>query len=145
MSSVIGQSYRQVPPNSLYTNLLNCASTIFDSNGVPAPWLSAPAASGLQTVGTAVLRDMGRIVYLPNPNVATAAGGQSTILRRVQLLPTGTSGYYGTGDIGTAVAGSDTDFYCGYIKLGGQTFGGGGAYGGATYAVANLPGFVRLN
>jgi hypothetical protein len=68
---------------------------------------------------------MGKNVYLPDPNVTTAVGSQSTILRRVQLVTTGTNGYYGTGDGIGCVAGSESDYYCGYIRLGGQTYAGG--------------------
>jgi len=137
MSSVIGQKFAQVPPNALYTNLVNCISSIVDSNNNVVPWVVAPVAGSLSTAGAAVLRDMGRNLYRPDPNVATSVGSQSTIFRRVQFIPPGTNGYYGTGDNSTAVAGSDTDFYCGYIKLGGQTYGGGGS--------GVIPGFVRSN
>ena len=120
-------SFKQVAPNALYINLNNIASTIVDSNNNTVGWAASPAASGLQTAGGAILRDMGRNVYLPDPNVASAVGAQSTILRRVQLVTAGVNGAYGTGDGALAVAGSDTDYYCGYIRLGGQTYGGGGA------------------
>jgi hypothetical protein len=118
-------TYSQIPANKLYINIADIRSTIVDSNNNPAPWVTASAASGLNTAGGAVLRDMGRNVYLPDPNVASAVGSQSTILRRVQLVTSGANGYYGTGDNITSAAGSDTDFYCGYIRLGGQTYAGG--------------------
>lgn len=136
MSSVIGQQFRQVPANALYVNLVASQSTIVDSNNNPVSWLSAQAAQVLSTPGAAVLRDMGRNVYRPDPNNTTSVGSQSTVLRRVQLVTVGTYGYYGTGDSASSLAGSDTDFYTGYIRLGGQTFGGG---------TGVMSGFVRLN
>lgn len=133
MTSVSG-GYNQVPANALYINLVAVQSTIVDSNNNLAPWVVS--VGSLSTVGAAVFRDMGRSVYLPNPNVASAVGSQSTVLRKVQLVTSGAAGYYGTGDAATAGAGSGTDFYTGYIRLGGQTFGGG----------TGVPsGFVRLN
>jgi len=125
MSSA-GRYRSQIQPNKLWTNILSIASSIVDSNNVPVPWLVyQPAAGVLSTPGAAVLRDMGRNVYLPDPTVNTGVGSQSTILRRVQLVTTGTNGYYGTGDNITSVAGSDSDYFCGYIRLGGQTYAGG--------------------
>jgi hypothetical protein len=118
-------TYSQIPANKLYINIANIASTIVDSNNNKVPWVVGAAASGLNTAGGAVLRDMGRNVYLPDPTVASAVGSQSTILRRVQLVTSGANGYYGTGDSALSAAGSDTDFYCGYIQLGAQTYAGG--------------------
>jgi hypothetical protein len=69
---------------------------------------------------------MGKNVYLPDPTVTTGVGANSTILRRVQLVTTGSNnGYYGTGNNSTALQGSENDFYCGYIRLGAQTYAGG--------------------
>ena len=119
-------NYKTIPPNKLWTNLASIASSIVDSNNNPAPWVVAPLAQGLVTPGGAVLRDMGRDIYLPNTNVPTAVGSQSSIFRRVQLVVSTTGGYYGTGDVNVAVAGSDTDYFTGYIRLGGQTYAGGG-------------------
>lgn len=134
MTSVSG-AFNQVPANSLYINLVAVQSTIVDSNNVVVPWVVVSGA--LSTAGAAVFRDMGRNVYLPNPNVATSVGSQSTVLRKVQLVTAGSAGgYFGTGNSTICGAGSATDFFTGYIKLGGQTFGGGG---GAP------SGFVRLN
>jgi hypothetical protein len=131
MTSVIG-GFNQIPANKLWTNILSLTSSIVDSNNNLVPWLSPNggtqnwAALGLaSTPGAAVLRDMGRNVYIPDPNVATTVGSQSTVLRRVQLLPTGANGYYGTGNAAGCLAGSDTDYFTGYIRLGGQTYGGG--------------------
>ena len=132
MSSVFGQRFNQIQPNKLYINLISLASTIVDSNNNLVTWAQG-GVSGinntvlglLSTPGTAVLRDMGKNVYIPDPNVTTAVGSQSTILRRVQLVTTGTNGYYGTGNAANCVAGSDSDYFTGYIRLGGQTYGGG--------------------
>jgi hypothetical protein len=122
----INATYAQIPANKLYINIANIASTIVDSNNVSVPWVVAPAASGLATAGGAVLRDMGRYIYRPDPTVPTSVGSQSSILRKVQLVTQGSlNGYYGTGNVNVAVAGSQTDFYTGYIRLGGQTYGGG--------------------
>ena len=122
----IRHTYSQIPANKLYINITAIQSTIVDSNNNPVGWTSAPAAQVLSTPGAAVLRDMGRNVYLPQgPGVPTTVGSQSTVLRRVQLVTVGVNGYYGTGDSASSLAGSDTDFYAGYIRLGGQTYGGG--------------------
>ena len=121
----VNATYAQIPANKLYINIVNIMSTIVDSNNVAVPWVVAPAAGPLSTAGAAVLRDMGRYIYRPDPTIPTSVGSQSSILRKVQLVTQGVNGYYGTGTIGVAVAGSATDFYTGYIRLGGQTYGGG--------------------
>ena len=121
----VNATYAQIPANKLYINIVNIMSTIVDSNNVAVPWVVAPAAGPLSTAGAAVLRDMGRYIYRPDPTIPTSVGSQSSILRKVQLVTQGTNGYYGTGTSGVAVAGSATDFYTGYIRLGGQTYGGG--------------------
>ena len=131
MTSIQG-GFSQIQPNKLYINLLSLASTIVDSNNVLVTWAQG-GVSGvnntvlglLSTPGSAVLRDMGKNVYLPDPTIPTSVGSQSTILRRVQLVTTGTNGYFGTGDGIGCVAGSESDYYCGYIRLGGQTYAGG--------------------
>jgi len=125
MSSVYGQKFSQIPANALYVNIVNIASTIVDSNNNVVPWVVAPAAVGLQTAGSAVLRDMGRNHYRPSGSYATSVGSRSTVYRKVQLVTTGTNGYYGTGDNAICGAGSATDYYTGYISLGGITYGGG--------------------
>lgn len=131
MTSVIGQKFNQIPANRLWTNILSITSTIVDSNNNLVSWLAPGSnqsfvALGLtSTPGAAVLRDMGRNVYLPDPNVPTSVGGTSTVLRSVQLLPTGANGYYGTGNAAGCIAGSDSDYFTGYIRLGGQSYGGG--------------------
>jgi len=125
MTSVLG-GFNTIPANKLWTNLAGIQSSIVDSNNNPVAWAAAPAAYVLQTAGQAVLRDMGVNVYLPNPTIPTSVGSQSTILRGVQLVVSSIGGYYGTGNNGACVAGSDTDFFTGYIRLGGQTYAGGG-------------------
>ena len=136
------RSRSQIQPNKLWTNILSITSSIVDSNNVLVTWAQGNVATGnnyalglLSTAGAAVLRDMGKNVYLPDPTVNTTVGGQSTILRRVQLVTTGTNGYYGTGDNVGSVAGSESDYFCGYIRLGGQTYAGGT---GVPTAVARL-------
>jgi len=143
MSSVFGQRFNQIQPNKLYINLITLASTIVDSNNVLVPWVQGNISAANNTVlglistpGSAVLRDMGKNVYLPDPTVTTAVGSQSTVLRRVQLVTTGTNGYYGTGDSVQSLAGSESDYYCGYIRLGGQTYAGG---------TGVITGIARLN
>jgi hypothetical protein len=125
MTSVLG-AFNTIPANKLWTNLASIASSIVDSNNNPVAWAASPAGQCLVTPGGAVLRDMGVNVYLPNLTTPTSAGGCSTILRGVQLVVSSIGGYYGTGNNGSAVAGSDTDFYTGYIRLNAQTYGGGG-------------------
>jgi len=133
MSSVFGQQYAQIPANKLYINVTSLTSTIVDSNNNLVPWLQAavtaanyPLIGAASTPGALVLRDMGRTLYRPDPTIATAVGSESTILRRVQVVTSGAiGGYYGTGDGLPAGTSSDTDYYCGYISLGGQTYGGG--------------------
>jgi hypothetical protein len=115
MSSV-ERAPAQVPANRLYTNIQGIQSSIFDANLSTISWgTSVTAAGDLSTVGAAVLRDMGKTVYLPTPGGAS----QSTVLRKIQIVPTGTNGYFGTG-------GAENDSYLtGYVQIGGQTFGGG--------------------
>ncbi len=120
MSSV-DRAHAQIPANKLYINIAPIQSTIYDGtvdgqgNLVRAPWVTQVTA--LETAGGAVLRDMGKYVYLPAP----AGASQSTILRKVQLVPSGALGYFGTG----GAAGTDTEYFTGYISLGGQTYAGG--------------------
>lgn len=107
---------KQVPTNALYTNLTNAPSSIVTADGsTVVPWLVGRSA----TAGALLLRDMGKTIYLPEG--ATAIGMQSTILRKVQLV----GGYYGTGTDTSAPAGSASEYYTGYIRLGAQTYGGG--------------------
>jgi hypothetical protein len=130
---------RQIPVNALYTNIIDVRSSIFGSNGLTvASWVTNPGLS-LSTIGGSLFRDMGKTVYVPDPTVPASVGSQSTILRKVQLV----TGYYGTGaaSSGTAAAGGTLEYYTGYIKLGAQTYGGGGDPAGAGGAY----GFVRAN
>jgi len=132
MSSAI-RSKRQMEGNKLFINITSLMSTIVDSNNVLVPWLQG-AVSGANytllglasTPGSLVLRDMGKLIYRPDPTIPTAVGSQSTILRRVQVVTSGgVGGYYGTGDGLPSGAGSESDYYCGYISLGAQTYAGG--------------------
>jgi len=68
---------------------------------------------------------MGKTIYLPTPTVVPvgAVPGISTVLRKVQLVPTGARGTYGTG--GSYAVGGVPDYFTGYIQLGGLTYGGG--------------------
>lgn len=136
MTSQIRQK-KQIPSNALYINIASVVSTIVDSNNNLVPWLASGSNANYNLIGQAstpgqlVLRDMGKMLYRPDPNVPTAVGSQSTLYRRVQVVTTGSSttngsgGYYGTGDGAPAGTGSETDYYCGYISLGAQTYGGG--------------------
>lgn len=134
MSSV-HSSAAQIPSNKLYINVAGIQSSIFDATGTKVAWVTG--VGSLSTAGAAVLRDMGKNVYLPDPTVNNAAvGSQSTILRKVQLVPSGTAGYYGTGaGTGAAASGGAQEYYTGYIALGAQTYGGGN---GTPTAVARL-------
>ena len=125
MSSVLAAP-AQIPANKLYVNFLPAASTITDANGNLVSWLTVgsgntnwPALGQVSTPGAAILRDMGKTVYGPNPNVPSAIGSQSTIYRKVQLVTQGANGYYGTG------SDSNLSYLTGYISLGAQTYGGG--------------------
>jgi hypothetical protein len=121
MSSVQTQK-SQVPANKLYVNIVNIATQIVKTDLSVVSW----AGSVGTTAGSVVLRDMGKTVYLPDPTTASSANAQSTILRKVQWVPTGTYGVYGTGaGTGDAAAGGREEYYTGYIRLGGQTYGGG--------------------
>jgi len=132
MSSVV-RTKKQIEQNKLYINITSLTSTIVDSNNNLVPWLQAgvPGANynllGLaSTPGSLVLRDMGKLLYRPDPTVPTAVGSQSTIYRRVQVVTSGgVGGYYGTGDALPSGTGSESDYYCGYISFGGQTYAGG--------------------
>ncbi len=126
----------QIPANKLYVNIAAINSTIFDGSGVATsnilPWVTsdATAAGLLSTAGMAVLRDMGKTVYLP----ATGAGAQySTVLRKVQLVTPSSVG-------GTDTAGP-SGYLTGYIQLGGMTYGGGQGFASAATAAR----VARLN
>jgi hypothetical protein len=126
MSSAHSQK-NQVSANKLYINITAVQSTIVDTNLSTVSWVVGNTA--LATAGGAVFRDMGKTVYLPDPTTASSANGQSTILRKIQLIPSGTNGVYGTGaGTGGAAAGGAQEYYTGYIRLGGQTYGGGDGF-----------------
>lgn len=138
MSSV-ERAPRQVPANALYTNIVDVRSTIFTAAGAPALWTGQAYGVSLSTIGGALFRDMGKTVYLPDPTVPASVGSQSTIMRKVQLV----TGYYGTGAFaGQAGPGNSGEYFTGYIKLGGQTYGGGGD---PAAVVGSAIGFVRAN
>ena len=100
---------------TLFTNGRDMVSTIFLSDGVTkAPWVSSVTASvqsSIRVVGTGVFRDMGKLVYLPSPDVGS--GAVSSIFRKVQLVPTGAS------QTGQGV-GTDTNglYFVGYVSVG---------------------------
>ena len=124
MSSVLSQK-AQVPANKLYINIAGVQSSIVDTNLSTVSWVNS--FTQLSTAGTSVFRDMGKTVYLPDPTASSSANGQSTILRKIQYVPQGTNGVYGTGAAasGNAAPGGAQEYYTGYIRLGGQTYGGG--------------------
>jgi hypothetical protein len=136
----------QIPANKLYINVGSLLSTITDTNLSTVYWNNSAAAGPigsanktiagyLSTAGTAVLRDMGKTVYLPGPTSATV----STVLRKVQLVvpnfPGGVTGDSGFTPAGTMGAG---DYFTGYIQLGGLTYGGGAGSGAGFAPVARL-------
>lgn len=107
----------QMPVNKLYVNLAAIQSTIFMEDGATRPaWLGTAAAGPLSTLGAAVLRDMGKTVYLGS---AASGAEKSTLLRKVQLVaPGAVGGVAGDADV-------VGEFLTGYISLGGMTYGGG--------------------
>ena len=136
----IGSAYGQVHSNKLYVNIANCSNAIYTSTGTASvAWSQVGGTTvntQLATAGLATFRDLGKTLYLPSPTAVPvgAVAGISTVLRKVQLIPSGLGGTYG---VGGANAGSDVDYYTGYIKIGGLQQGGGG---NGTPSV-----FVRLN
>ena len=134
-------SYEQVPSNKLYVNIGSVLTQVYTSSLTTPTWISnqtntSTISTALGTAGAAIFRDMGKTLYVPNPNPTpvSGAGGISTVLRKVQLVPTGLNGVYGTGG---PASGLETDYYTGYIQLGALQQGGGG--NGAPSR------FVRLN
>jgi hypothetical protein len=120
MSSVT-RNPSQVPTNKLYINIGAVQSSIVDTNLSTVAWVTQVGA--LSTAGRCLFRDMGKTVYLPDPTVGNASiGAQSSILRKVQLIPSGAQGSYGTGGVAGVVG---TEFFTGYVRLGGQTYAGG--------------------
>ena len=129
MSSV-GRNASQIPANKLYINIASMINGIYDASGNVLNWCNGSVETcivDLSTTGVVLLRDMGRTIYLPNPSSPSATGSQSTILRKVQLIPSGLAGQFGTGAApnGSASVGSSGEYYTGYIPLGGLTYGGG--------------------
>jgi hypothetical protein len=122
MSSV-GSETSQVNTNALYINLVNIQSKLVDANLSTVAWTSAIDT----TAGSVVLRDMGKTIYLPNPTASSSENAVSSILRKVQWVPRGTYGVYGTGAeaSGTGAAGGALEYYTAYIQLGAVTYGGG--------------------
>jgi hypothetical protein len=133
----------QLPVNALYTNISDCRSSIYTASGTLATWTGqASISTNMSSIGGCLFRDMGKTLYIPDLTAPATVGSQSTIMRKVQLV----TGYYGTGaaSSGTAAAGRSGEYFTGYIKLGGQTYGGGGdpVSGGGSSPYA---GFVRAN
>jgi hypothetical protein len=79
---------------------------------------------------------MGKNVFFPALTTGNAVGMTSSIYRKVQWVPAGTIGFYGTGGSPSTGPSDSTPYFTGYIPLGGQTYGGG----------TGVPsGFVRAN
>jgi len=135
-------AYAQIPSNKLYVNFIDARSNICDSN-LSTLFTSGAFATALATPGACILRDMGKTVYLPAPSAVgtSAVGGISTVLRKIQWVPTGVAGSYGTG--GAISAGGVPDAYTGYIQIGALTYGGGNGRGAG--GVSDTIKFVRLN
>jgi len=101
--------------NTLFTNGKDMLSTIYLSDGTNrAPWVATANAgiqSSIRVAGNAVFRDMGKLVYVPRPDVGS--GAVSSIFRKVQLVPLST---YQTGQgVGNL---ADNLYYVGYVSVG---------------------------
>lgn len=133
-------AYAQIPSNKLYVNIGDARSTITDINLSTLFGPPGVVATALTTGGLCILRDMGKTVYLPAPSAVgtSAVGGISTVLRKVQVVPSGANGSYGVG--GPISVGGVPDAYTGYIQIGALTYGGGNGVG--TLGPIR---FVRLN
>jgi hypothetical protein len=123
--SSLHSTRKQISANALYINVGPIQSTIVDTVLSTVSWVNL--VNALSTPGAVILRDMGKTVYVAN---ATGLTHQSTILRKVQLVPSGPLGSYGTGAAaaGNAAPGGPQEYYTGYIRLGGQTYGGGDGF-----------------
>jgi hypothetical protein len=88
--------------NAIYINIAPIQSSIIDENLAKVSWVTGLGA--LSIPGAAVLRDMGKTVYVPD--LATGAV-PSTILRSVQYIPQGAT-----------TATTTPPFYTGYIRIG---------------------------
>jgi hypothetical protein len=142
----------QNPVNKLYINIASILSTVTDANLSTVSWNNSAAigaigsanvtiAGLLSTPGAAVLRDMGKTVYLP---AGSTAANTSTMLRKVQLLVPGNINGI-AGDSGLTGAGAG-DYLTGYIQIGGMTYGGAGAGTSASNATnTGLAKVARLN
>jgi hypothetical protein len=132
--------YAQIQSNKLYVNIGDARSTITDSNLSTLFGPPGTVATALTNAGACILRDMGKTIYLPSPSVVatSAVGGISTVLRKVQIVPSGGNGSYGVG--GAITAGGVPDAFTGYIQIGALTYGGGNGVG----TVGAIK-FVRLN
>jgi len=127
----VGHGFSKVATNALYVNIASVTTSIFNEDGSAAGWAAAaPAATPLASAGQ-VFRDMGKTVYLPAPTTPNAVAMQSTILRKVQWIPSGSVDFYGTG------GGDSNGFFTGYISLGGQTYAGGGPAATIKFVRAN--------
>jgi len=128
--------YKQTKSNTLYINVAGIQSTIVDENLNRVSWVNnATILGALSTPGAVILRDMGKTIYVPDLSSGLATA-PSTILRKVQLVPTGSLGVYGVGaGSGNAAPGGPQEYYTGYIRLGGLTYGDGD---GLATAVARI-------
>lgn len=105
----------QIPANKLYVNIADISDGIVDENLSTVSWVGNSLAGGLSTVGAAVLRDMGKTVYLP---AGSTAASVSTVLRKVQLVAPAPA-------VGGVASNAEGEYFTGYIQLGGMTYGGG--------------------
>ena len=106
---------RLAQAGALYTNVKDVRTSIFLTDGsTAAPWIATGGApsSLLVSAGGANCRDMGKTVYIPDPTVY-GSSAPSSILRKVQLIPTGAS-QTGFG-VGSEAA---LSYYTGYVRVG---------------------------
>lgn len=121
-------AYSQIPSNKLYVNIASGAAASFTDSNLSTLYSSGDIYTALNgAAGTVILRDMGKTLYLPSPTVVPvgAVAGISTVLRKVQLVPTATLGRFGVGGSNAAATGPTSDYITGYIQLGALTYGGG--------------------
>lgn len=93
---------RPAQTNAIYINIAPIQSSIINEDLSNVSWVAGLGA--LSTPGAAVLRDMGKTVYVPD--LATGAA-PSTILRSVQYIPRGAT-----------TATTIPAYYTGYIRIG---------------------------
>jgi len=99
----------------MYINIASVHGQIYNADGTVAQWAATnldPISTVFGTPGHAIFRDMGKVVYLPS-----GGNNSSTILRKVQYVPANSEN--GTG------GSPENDYYTGYIRIGGMTYGGG--------------------